>query len=104
MSLNTKSKLAPIAKQLCRELRKNQTNAEAILWERLRNRKLSGYKFNRQFAIFHDLTGRETFYIADFYCNEKRLVIEVDGEIHKKRFYYDEERTNILTQLGKSGV
>jgi very-short-patch-repair endonuclease len=57
-------------------LRKEMTVAEKILWEELRNKKVLGLKFRRQHAIHK--------YIADFYCLEKRLVIEVDGGIHLK--------------------
>ena len=60
--------------QLARRLRRNQTKAEAILWERLRNRKFQDLKFSRQHRI-----GR---YIADFYCAECKLVIELEGSIH----------------------
>lgn len=59
---------------LCRELRKEQTNAEGLLWGVLRNRQFEGLKFRRQHPL-----GR---YIADFYCAEHRLVIELDGSIH----------------------
>jgi very-short-patch-repair endonuclease len=57
-----------------RSLRKNMTKAEIILWSRLRSKKVSGFKFRRQQPIFD--------YIVDFYCNELKLIIEVDGEIH----------------------
>ena len=61
-------------KELAKQLRIEQTQAEAILWERLRGSRFAGYKFKRQYAL-----GR---YIADFYCSEARLVIEIDGGIH----------------------
>ncbi len=57
-----------------KDLRKRQTEAEAVLWDELRKRKLGGYKIRRQ----HPLGS----YIADFYCPERKLVIEVDGGIH----------------------
>ncbi len=57
-----------------RELRKSMTEAERILWSRLRNRKTDGLNFRRQHPIDE--------YIVDFYCHEFKLVIEVDGEIH----------------------
>lgn len=69
-------KLRPIARQK----RKEPTEAENILWQRLRNRQLSGFKFRRQHCI-------ERF-IVDFYCAEASLVIEVDGPIHD---YHREE-------------
>ncbi len=72
--------------QIARDLRKGQTGAEKKLWERLRDRRLGGYKFRRQYGI-----GR---YIADFYCSEARLAIEVDGPIHQKQKEYDDYREN----------
>jgi len=83
MSLNRDPRLIEIAKQLCRELRKNQTKAEKIFWEAVRNRKFMGLKFYRQYPLFFDYTGKETFYIADFFCFEKKCVIEIDGKIEK---------------------
>jgi very-short-patch-repair endonuclease len=60
-----------------RVLRSNMTKAEIILWSRLRSKKINGFKFRRQQPIFD--------YIVDFYCNELKLIIEVDGEIHSER-------------------
>lgn len=85
MSLNRKNKLLEVAKTVCRELRKNSTKVEKILWEYLRNRNLLNKKFYRQYPLFYDLTGRESFFVADFYCHEEKLVIELDGEYHKYR-------------------
>lgn len=59
---------------LAREQRKNPTEAEKVLWERLRNRKLGGFKFRRQHVV------RD--WIADFYCSDARLIVEVDGGVH----------------------
>lgn len=100
MSLSHSPKLHKVAKQLCRELRQKQTKAEKILWESVRNRKLLGLKFYRQHPLFHDLKGKETFFIADFYCHEKRLIVEADGVIHKYRKNEDKERTEIINLLG----
>lgn len=63
--------------EYARDLRKNETSAEDLLWRNLRNRKLDGLKFRRQ----HPLDK----FIADFYCHEKGLVIEVDGSVHDSR-------------------
>jgi very-short-patch-repair endonuclease len=62
------------------ELRTNLTDSEKILWKELRGRKLSGYKFLRQHPILYkgNLV-RLNYFIADFYCNEKKVVIEPDG-------------------------
>ncbi|GAB4298240.1 MAG: DUF559 domain-containing protein [Ignavibacteriaceae bacterium] len=100
MSLNKKSKLSKIAKVICRELRKNSTEAENILWDSLRNRKLDNKKFLRQHPLFYDITGKESFFIADFYCHEERLVIELDGQYHKYRLTEDKLRTEIISLLG----
>ena len=104
MSLNKRKQLSTIAKKLCRELRVNQTESEKILWGRIRNRQLLGKKFLRQHPIFFDLTSKETFYIADFYCHELKLVIEIDGEIHKFRRKNDSERDRALNHLGMNVI
>ncbi|HCY75321.1 MAG TPA: hypothetical protein DHV28_05330 [Ignavibacteriales bacterium] len=100
MSLNKRKELTDIAKYVCRELRKNQTHAEKIFWEEVRGRKFCNLKFVRQFPLFHDITGKETFFIADFFCFEKKIIVELDGIIHKYRLRQDEERTKILNKLG----
>lgn len=72
------------------------TKAEIILWSRIRSKKINGYKFRRQ----QPLLG----YIVDFYCNELKLIIEVDGEIHSfsEQKKYDIKRDNILKINGYS--
>ena len=57
-----------------RELRKNVTNAEALLWGYLRDRRMEGIKFRQQHPILR--------YIVDFYAHELKLVIEIDGNVH----------------------
>jgi len=100
MSLNNKKKLVEIAKVICRELRSNSTEAEKILWEAVRNKKVGGKKFYRQYPFFHDITGKETFFVADCYCHEAKLIIELDGKYHQYRLKEDKERTKILNHLG----
>jgi very-short-patch-repair endonuclease len=75
---------------LCRRLRRKQTKAEALLWECLRRKRLNGLKFRRQHPL-----GR---YIADFYCPEVRLIIELDGTVHnlKDQKEYDELRKEVI--------
>jgi very-short-patch-repair endonuclease len=75
---------------LCRKLHKRQTKAEEFLWTHLRGKNLNGLKFRRQHPL-----GR---YIADFYCREARLVIELEGSIHnqKDQKEYDKIRQEIL--------
>ena len=100
MSLNNKTKLVEIAKVICRELRNNSTKAEKKFWDMVRNKKLNGKKFYRQYPFFHDITGKETFFIADFFCYEEKLIIELDGKYHKYRLKEDKERIKILNHLG----
>ncbi len=77
--------------ELRRELRNNPTSQEGILWSRLR-RKQCGVKFQRQHSIDR--------YIVDFYCFEKKLIIEIDGNQHVDNEAYDQMRTNHLENLG----
>ncbi len=100
MSLSRNPNLILTAKMLCRDLRKNSTKAEDILWQELRNRKLLNKKFYRQYPLYFDLLGKETFYIADLYCYENKLVIEIDGGYHVRRKEQDELRTGIINLLG----
>jgi len=88
-----------IIKEIARYLRRNQTKTEAILWQILRNRKLLGKKFLRQHPIIFDWEGKERFFVADFYCHEARLVVELDGLIHEKQKDYDELRDYIMECL-----
>ena len=76
--------------QYGRELRQEATDAEKLLWAELRNRKLNGLKFRRQ----HPLDK----FIVDFYCNEKNLVVELDGGVHDEKINkdYDDARTVML--------
>ena len=83
MSLYNKWKLSESAKILCSELRKNATPAEEIFWQKVRNKRFEGKKFRRQYPVFHDITGTETFFIADFYCPEEKLIVELDGRYHQ---------------------
>lgn len=72
-------------------LRNAATPQEIILWSRIRRKQL-GYKFRRQYSI-----GK---YIVDFYCPEKKLVIELDGWQHKENKQYDFVRTKYFRDLG----
>jgi very-short-patch-repair endonuclease len=99
MSLNSKNKLTEIAKNICRELRKNSTESEKIFWKAIRNRKLLGKKFYRQYPIFYDLNGNDSFFAADYYSYDCKLIIEIDGNYHKFRLKKDRERTEIINYL-----
>jgi len=82
-----------ITKQKSKLLRSNLTRAEERLWGFLRNRQLT-FKFRRQHSI--------GIYIADFYCHELKLVIEIDGDIHSENHQkiWDNGRTNDFRTLG----
>lgn len=77
-----------------RELRKKQTKVEEIFWELVRNRKFANLKFRRQHQIGS--------YIVDFYCNENKLIIEFDGEVHnnEEQQKHDSIRDKYLTSIG----
>ena len=79
---------------IARNLRKNKTKEESILWQLLRNRQFMGLKFKRQFPIGS--------YIVDFVCEEKKLVIEIDGGQHNvpDNIKADEARTNYINSKG----
>jgi len=79
---------------LARQFRKQQTGAEGLLWQLLRNRQLLGFKFRRQHQ-FGD-------YVADFYCHEGRLLIECDGSVHhsNEQCQHDQARDAYLTGHG----
>ena len=83
-----------------RFLSRDQTSSENILWQILRNRNFKGNKFVRQHPIKVEYQGKVRFFIADFYCHEKKLVIELDGQIHEKQKEYDQYRTLMINQLG----
>jgi len=78
--------------KFAKKLRENATDVETILWYRLRNRQIEGFKFRRQQPI-----GK---YIVDFVCIEKMLIIELDGGQHAEQIIYDDERTKYLSKLG----
>jgi very-short-patch-repair endonuclease len=92
--------LLKAAKDLSRELRKSQTNAEKIFWENVRKKRLRELKFYRQYPIFYEINNTESFLIADFYCFEKKTIIEIDGKIHRYRTKKDNLRTQLLNLLG----
>jgi len=86
---------------LARDLRNNPTSSEKILWEVLRRKKTSGYRFLRQHPIFIRIDNDWVdFYIADFYCAELQVVIELDGKIHDTRKEYDQERDEKMLSRG----
>ena len=81
-------------KPLAAELRKNMTDAERLLWSKVRRKQLKGLQFYQQ-KIIND-------YIVDFYCHEEKLVIEIDGGQHytEEKIKTDIERDQNLKELG----
>ena len=77
-----------------RKMRANPTKAEVMLWHCIRRKQVCNLKFRRQHIIHA--------YIVDFYLPDVRLVIEVDGPVHKSSKEYDQEREAILQALGYS--
>jgi very-short-patch-repair endonuclease len=75
-----------------RGLRRTAAEAEKILWRELRNRKLEGFKFRRQFWIGP--------FVADFACIEAKLVVEADGSQHGENREYDVRRDAYLRNEG----
>ncbi|HWC31113.1 MAG TPA: endonuclease domain-containing protein [Dehalococcoidia bacterium] len=80
------------AKDAARDQHGQSTPAEARLWRALRGRHLGGARFRRQHAIGH--------YLVDFYCADARLVVEVDGEIHRLQSDRDLKRQRALQDHG----
>ena len=84
-----------------RSNRRNPTEAESFFWEKVRGRRLNGFKFNRQFIIeYKDVNGCKLFYIVDFHCFSSKLIVEVDGEIHRRLKEKDKQRQLDLEALG----
>jgi very-short-patch-repair endonuclease len=80
-------------KDFSRDLRKNQTSAEKLLWDKIRKKQILGIQFYRQKPIFN--------YIADFYAAEAKLIIELDGKQHsiQQQNLNDRYRDEVLLQL-----
>lgn len=75
-----------------RELRRNQTPSETLVWSALRRRQLDGHHFRRQYP--------RGPYIFDFVCLAAKLVVEIDGPSHDQTVEYDSERTRYMEHLG----
>jgi very-short-patch-repair endonuclease len=88
-------------RQFARDLRKRETKAEKAFWNKVKGKQLMGLKFNRQFVIEHsNIMNKKAYFIADFHCFSKKLIVEIDGDIHKEQIEYDEIRENILKEMG----
>jgi very-short-patch-repair endonuclease len=75
-----------------KELRREMTPAERLLWAKLRANRVGGARFRRQQVI--------AGLIADFYCHAASLVVEVDGPVHADQAEYDAERDRVLIERG----
>jgi very-short-patch-repair endonuclease len=81
----------PKLKEYARELRKNSTLSEVLLWKNIKNKALC-VQFHRQVPMLE--------YIVDFYCHELMLAIEIDGDSHLYKYEYDVKRQGDLEQQG----
>lgn len=91
------------AYSFARNQRKNPTEAEEFFWQKVRGKKIEGYKILRQHPIQHDeVRGFPKHFFPDFYCAKRKLIIEIDGGIHKKQVEYDKKREGILIDMGYS--
>ena len=79
--------------RIASELRKNMTEAEKLVWEKVRKKQILGLRFRRQHPIDK--------YVVDFYCHSTRLVVEIDGGVHltHENKEYDKVRTMDLENL-----
>ena len=84
----------PILFEFARKMRNNPTESESVLWQYLSNNQRNGFRFKRQHPI--------KYFIADFYCHSKKLIIEVDGGYHQilEQYEYDRNRDYELEELG----
>jgi very-short-patch-repair endonuclease len=78
--------------KFARALRRRSTEAEKLLWSKLRNRQLDGIKFKRQVPL--------AGYVVDFAALELKFIVEVDGGQHNIRAAQDADRTRILEEWG----
>ncbi|NER12710.1 DUF559 domain-containing protein [Leptobacterium flavescens] len=81
----------PKLKELAKSLRKNSTLSEVLLWQKIKQRAY-GFQFHRQVPMLD--------YIVDFYCHELKLVIEIDGNSHDHKYFYDMKRQGRLEAYG----
>ena len=87
-------RINPKKLELARQFRKNPTESEDAVWQMLRNRQIKNLKWRRQQVI--------DGFIADFFCAELNVVLEIDGSIHENEEIkeYDEYRTSVFEKKG----
>src|SRR5882724_11768453 len=78
--------------KFAKRLRRNQTDAERVLWFRLRDRRLDGWRFKRQVPIDR--------FVVDFFCPDGKLIVEIDGGQHDQDKDRDANRTHVLEAMG----
>ena len=82
----------PNLKEIAKQLRKNSTPSEILLWRYLKGKQMFCYDFDRQKPIDN--------FIVDFFCNELMLAIEIDGDTHNYKFEEDRKRQERLEKFG----
>ncbi len=82
----------PLKKQISQAFRKQPTESERLLWEKLRGRHFMGLKFRRQYVF--------KGFVLDFFCPQVNLAIEIDGGIHDMQKVYDRNRQELLELRG----
>jgi very-short-patch-repair endonuclease len=85
-------KYNPKLKKFARDLRNKSTLSEVLLWNHLKGKRMRGYVFTRQKPLGD--------YIVDFYCNNLRLAIEIDGGSHFDKLKDDDLRQDKLEKIG----
>lgn len=82
-------------------MRKSSTEAEKVFWNVVKGRKFHGLKFNRQHIIRYRVDqDKLAYYIVDLYNHERKVVIEIDGDVHLNQIDTDEIRSQTLRSLG----
>ena len=79
-------------RNFAQRMRREPTEAEKLFWWEVRDRRLNGHKFKRQYLVGG--------YIADFVCLESKLIIELDGGQHSETTEYDAKRSAVLESHG----
>ena len=75
-----------------REQKLKLTQSEQLLWSKLSDKQLHGFRFRCQHAVYR--------YILDFYCHRAMLAVEIDGDIHKYSKEYDNYRDDFIASIG----
>lgn len=86
-----------------RELRRRQTQAEAIMWKELRKYRKIKFPFRRQHPVtLIEISNSTILYVLDFYCMPIKLAIEIDGPVHLQSevIHYDKHRQSLLEEMG----